>query len=282
MAADTAQAPEKLLSALAPQVRNGLHELLSAFDYAHDLDSSLWEFAVEISRLFALGVTTSDLRWLIKRGYLSHAREITSPHDTERRFDSQVKSLAFFDNTCFVLTPAGLTLAGRPPEEEKRIFLKMPCDADRQQSGKPEVPSPALVGYDQAHSTASTAPVLLPYGPRPEATVRPNWDRETRRFVVGEQLVKHFRVPSPNQAAVLDAFQEEGWPRWVDDPLSPLPDQEPKRRLRDTIKCLNQHQVSRAIRFHGDGTGQRVSWALMVGAEESTQAQNRPAVRHAG
>ena len=114
------------------------------------------------------------------------------------------------------------------------------------------------------------------------AEERPNWDWKTRRFVVGERLVKHFRVPSPNQAAVLDAFQEEGWPHWVDDPLPPLPNQEPKRRLRDTIKCLNQHQVSRIIRFHGDGTGQRVSWALLAGCEESTDVRNRPAARHAG
>ena len=41
-----------------------------------------------------------------------------------------------------------------------------------------------------------------------------------------EHLVKHFRVPSPNRAksVVLNAFQEEGWPRArsVDDPLPPL------------------------------------------------------------
>jgi hypothetical protein len=92
----------------------------------------------------------------------------------------------------------------------------------------------------------------------------PNWDRETRTFMVGEYLVKQFRVPSPNQEAVLDAFQEEGWPRTVDDPLSPMPDQQPKRRLRDTIKCLNMNQATRAIRFRGDGTGQRVSWELLI------------------
>ena len=27
------------------------------------------------------------------------------------------------------------------------------------------------------------------------------------------------------------------------------------------IKCLNQHQVVRVIRFRGDGTGERVSWS---------------------
>ena len=46
----------------APEVRHGLEQLLQATDYAQDLDSSLWEFAVEIERLLALGMTTSDLR----------------------------------------------------------------------------------------------------------------------------------------------------------------------------------------------------------------------------
>ena len=75
-------------------------------------------------------------------------------------------------------------------------------------------------------------------------------------------MIKRFRVPSANQEAVLEAFQEEGWPASIDDPLSPLSDYDPKRRLRDTIKCLNLNQISRMIRFRGDGTGQRVLWEL--------------------
>ena len=43
---------------------------------------------MEIERLLALGMTTSDLRWLVKRGYLSHSREITLSEDAERRFEA--------------------------------------------------------------------------------------------------------------------------------------------------------------------------------------------------
>jgi hypothetical protein len=99
--------------------------------------------------------------------------------------------------------------------------------------------------------------------------------------MVGEYLIKRFRVPSPNQEAVLDAFQEEGWPRSVDDPLSPVADQLPKRRLRDTIKCLNLNQAHRAIRFRGDGTGQRVSWELLMDSAGTTDSGVVKTIRRA-
>ncbi len=243
--------------------------MLAGYDYASDLACSPWDFSVEIDRLLARGITTSDLRWLIKRGYLSHAREITGAGDAERRFESQGKNLAFFDDTCFVLTAAGLALLGRDPEETERSLRVAGMPGQPRMPGQPDMPGQHGEqsegnAAEPAEMVVSADPILLPYGSRSTAELKPKWDRESRMFVVGEHLVKHFRVPSPNQAAVLNAFQEEGWPRVVDDPLPPLHDQEPKRRLRDTIKCLNQHQVVRVIRFRGDGTGQRVSWELLL------------------
>ena len=111
---------------------------------------------------------------------------------------------------------------------------------------------------------------------QPRQTLIPSWNRNSRTFWVGDELVKHFRVPSPNQEAVLDAFQEEDWPASIDDPLPPLMDQQPKLRLRDTIKRLNRNQATRLIRFHGDGTGQRVFWVLEpepVSEADATQNQ---------
>ena len=63
-----------------------------------------------------------------------------------------------------------------------------------------------------------------------------------------------------NQEAILTAFQEEGWPARIDDPLPPHPEQDPKRRLNDTIKCLNRKQSQSLIHFRGDGTGEAVIW----------------------
>jgi hypothetical protein len=88
----------------------------------------------------------------------------------------------------------------------------------------------------------------------------PRWDPARRELIVDGQLVKRFRVPAPNQEAVLAAFEEEGWPSRVFDPLSPKDDVEPKRRLQETIKALNCSRLARVIRFCGDGTGQGILW----------------------
>ena len=112
MAISSSQFKQPIVSALTPQIRCGLMQLLHAFDCASDLGCSCWDFSVEIERLLAVGMTTSDLRWLIKRGCLSHAREVTGPNDLERRFDPQYHSLAFSETTCFVLTASGLAILG--------------------------------------------------------------------------------------------------------------------------------------------------------------------------
>ena len=269
------QPQHAVFSALTPQVRAGLGQLLRAFDYARDLDCSVWDFSVEIERLLGHGMTTSDLRWLIKRGYLSHGRETTGADDADRHFDTSCQNLAFFPNSCFVLTASGLAVMGRNVSADDRaatfvtglseshVRVRESSEAAINQFG--DEGSPHSAGHTE-HESLAAPPLRLRYAAQSEAGAIPNWDRETRTFMVGGFLVKRFRVPSPNQEAVLDAFQEEGWPRSVDDPLSPVADRQPKRRLRDTIKCLNMNQANRAIRFRGDGTGQRVSWEVLSDA----------------
>ena len=38
--------------------------------------------------------------------------------------------------------------------------------------------------------------------------------------------MKQFKVPSPTQESILAAFEEEGWPAAIDDPLPPQPEQD--------------------------------------------------------
>ncbi|MBU4272473.1 MAG: hypothetical protein KKE86_05040 [Planctomycetes bacterium] len=103
------------------------------------------------------------------------------------------------------------------------------------------------------------------FGPHPnssEAAVRlpPRWDATRRELTVDGQVIKRFRVPAANQEAVLAAFEEEGWPPRIFDPLPPRADQESKRRLNETVKALNRSRLARIIRFAGDGTGEGVLW----------------------
>ena len=65
------------------------------------------------------------------------------------------------------------------------------------------------------------------------------------------------------------AFEEDGWPARIDDPLPPAKKIDAKQRLHDTIKNLNRNQKQRLIRFMGDGTGQGVRWKPILNGDLS-------------
>jgi hypothetical protein len=88
----------------------------------------------------------------------------------------------------------------------------------------------------------------------------PQWDKQRRELTINGQVIKRYRLPASNQIAVLMAFEEEGWPSRVFDPLQPDGDHDPKRRLHETIKALNRHHRVKIIQFHGDGTGEGILW----------------------
>jgi hypothetical protein len=92
--------------------------------------------------------------------------------------------------------------------------------------------------------------------------VKPIWDKSTGKIRLGGCTIK--RVHKPNLATnisrILDAFQEEGWPPQIIDPLPEIKElkQTPKQRLHEAVKSLN-HKLT-LVRFHTDGTGEGVFW----------------------
>jgi len=100
----------------------------------------------------------------------------------------------------------------------------------------------------------------------------PHWDAETRTLSVGRRMVKRYRVPSKNQETVLAAFQEEGWPRRINDPLPYRAGLKAKYRLHFTIGRLNRCGLESFIRFFGDGTGEGVCWEFSDAAAVSIAA----------
>ena len=54
---------------------------------------------------------------------------------------------------------------------------------------------------------------------------------------------------------ILEAFQEENWPEWILDPLSPDPECEQSQpaRLRDAVRRMNDALERRTFVFHCDG-----------------------------
>jgi hypothetical protein len=109
------------------------------------------------------------------------------------------------------------------------------------------------------------APIAIAFRSAPsnhvsDATFVPQWDSVRRVLSVNGRTIKHFRVPSRNQEAVLVAFEEEGWPQRIDDPLPFRAGLNAKYRLHFTIRRLNHGGKQQLIRFFGDGTGEGVCW----------------------
>ena len=60
---------------------------------------------------------------------------------------------------------------------------------------------------------------------------------------------------APNQAKILSSFEEEGWPKRIDDPLK-------RGKLRQTLKDLQKKFKDAPITFRADGTGQGILWMI--------------------
>ncbi len=206
--------------------------LLEAHECAKELQRSPWDFAVEIGVLQAAGPTINALRWLVCKGYVEHGRETSTYGDTTRSFQRSA-GLRFNKKTCFVLSEAGAVFAGTA------IAKLQPCDS-RVEVQRIERDGHAGCG------------------------LKPTWDRELQELRYGKVVIKQFKVPAGNQELILAAFEEEGWPVRIDDPLPPHSEQEPKRRLHDAIASLNRNQRHPLIHFLGDGSGQGIRWELAL------------------
>ncbi len=203
-----------------------------AHQFARDCETDAWQFATEISTLRRLRLTRNDLRWLLTKGLAEAAFEVTVRGDTHRVFRHDV-AIPFSRRSCFVLTECGRITAERI-RRRKNVAGEF-----RDRLRVPSLPC------------------------------TPNWDSDRQMLRVGGLVIKQFKVPAANQEAVLAAFQEENWPPRIDDPLPPRGDQNPKRRLHDTIISLNRNQKERVIRFLGDGSGEGVRWEFLPeGARE--------------
>jgi hypothetical protein len=90
--------------------------------------------------------------------------------------------------------------------------------------------------------------------------MKPRWDADRRQLWYGGHLVKWYRVPAESQETILAAFEEDGWPPRIDDPLGQINGLDPHDRLHEAVKGLNRGQVSRLVVFRRDGTGEGVTW----------------------
>lgn len=210
---------------LEQRLTSALQHLLRAYDYAQDVGRDRWEFAVELSELRRLGLSLADCRWLMCKNWVELARELGPRGDGVRQFRRHL-GLSLGKHTCVVLSVNGVAVARSLVHRQAEVPAR---------------------GFAVDPNKKLRRPL-------------PNWDGQRRELCVGKILVKRYRLPSPNQQAILMALEEEGWPSRIDDPLPVVADLDAKQRLHDTIKNLNRHQHRRCLRFFGDGTGQGVCW----------------------
>ncbi len=217
-------------------------ELLSlGYRYATASDASVQEYAVTFESLRDAGLNECDIRWLVSQCFAEHFIEFTLPGDPSRSF--RPGGVAISSTSCLTLT------------EEGFFFARQIAGGITESSPEP----------DRTCESSGSMPES-PESGRCESS-HPIWDTERQELWYQDALIKRYRLPSPNQSAILSAFEEDDWPPRIDDPLPPRADQDPKRRLHDTIRNLNRSHRRSLLRFVGDGSGMGVLW------EESTTAR---------
>jgi hypothetical protein len=229
-----------------PQIGRGLLLLWNSARFAKGLAEDAWEFSVEWPELRRAGLTCNEGRWLIHKGLVRQAHEVTSVSDKRRKF-APYASLRLSDKTCLVLTVAGCRFA-------RRVIASRGASA-ADAKGK-LLPTPASHEPDEGPEGDGEA--------RCEAwgRLKPKWDRDRRQLRLSGTIIKEFKVPAANQEVILAVFEEEGWPAKIDDPLPRSPEIDPQRRLHDTINSLNRNQRHRLVHFGTDGLGRGARWWL--------------------
>ncbi len=233
---------------LKEMLKGGLALLWRSFEYARDLNAEITEFAVDRDDLYQAGLSAVDLRWLIARGYVESTPKSVQfagpklPREKNWRFAG--------NDTGFVLTNAGAVFA---------VALIS-------RASQPKVPMPAKTLITNRADDAGIPAIAVAIS----AGTKPSWDRDRKELHFGEWVIKQFRWAAINQETILMAFEEDGWPARIDDPLPQKLNQDPKARLHDTIKCLNRNHKRRLLRFNGDGTGTGILWEILRDAESES------------
>ena len=98
--------------AVTGRLSSGLVLLWNSVKFANGLAEDPWQFSVEWPELQRAGLTCYEGRWLIHRGLVLQAHEVTSATDERRKF-LPYASLGLSEKTCLLPTERGCRLARR-------------------------------------------------------------------------------------------------------------------------------------------------------------------------
>jgi hypothetical protein len=88
----------------------------------------------------------------------------------------------------------------------------------------------------------------------------PVWIAARHVLLCREVVVKAFPARAKCQETILGAFEEEGWPEEIDDPLPPVAESSQKDHLHDVVRRMCCGQAFPVVAFHTTGRGQQVRW----------------------
>jgi hypothetical protein len=118
------------------------------------------------------------------------------------------------------------------------------------------VPRDALRQLEAAVALLGNAMRTAP-GPaaQPAEPPRPRWVKKDRQLWYGDVLCLQYKRPARYQHLILDAFEEEGWPDRIDNPL-------PGGKAADTIGDLQDglRKLQSPIVIERDGRGTGFVW----------------------
>jgi hypothetical protein len=221
-----AERPAESTCTCVPLQNQALLRLFEAYGDAREFNQELWQFALQLPALRAENIPDRILRRLVAQGLVAHALETTRSDDCKRTM-REVGHLEFGERSCFALTARGVAVA-----------MALVSVKDRTPVEEPIAQLPAFVSCEDGR-------------------------RELR---LGDAVVKVFRWPARNQELVLTAFQEQDWTRRILNPIPPRAGVDCWLRLHNTVLRLNAGQRRRVLRFHGDGSGEGISWEPVSGS----------------
>jgi hypothetical protein len=96
----------------------------------------------------------------------------------------------------------------------------------------------------------------------------PFYDEDLRTLSYEGRLVKKLRQQADVQEIVLRAFQRQGWPRALKDPLPKHPTIAQEARLHGAIRGLMNAQKEARIRFFRNGTRCTICWEPVAAAKK--------------
>jgi hypothetical protein len=127
--------------------------------------------------------------------------------------------------------------------------------------------------------TKTSSELLEALGGGAENLSKPRWLKEKRELWFEGKIVRQIRNASraKNIIAILDAFEDSGWPTQIDDPVTSGGDSSQRRR---TIESLNKDL--KRIRFSCAGDGDSFRWEILPQRSRRKTAKKIAGTKTAG